>query len=959
MRLNIINPTLKTGHCYWIENDNIDSKSWETIKDVLRDPVDEFILFEEGQIEKSNLVEISFKPGVTDNSANSLKKVFQDLIPEIELKIATGKLLLTEKELSDQDLLALHNPLIERAFFHPSHKIQDYIPSPSFPEVKLEAKPIRYFNLEELTLEELQTLSKENIWAFSEDELLHIKSHFTSKETQKKRSEQGLGLEVSDIEMEILAQTWSEHCKHKIFGAHITYRETTKDLGNFEVNSVFKTHIRDITDQINKDWLISVFKDNAGIVRFGEKNDYCLKVETHNSPSALDPYGGALTGILGVNRDILGCGIGAEPIANTNVLCFGSQKYSKEVLDQLPTRLKKPDVIMKGVHRGIEDGGNKSGIPTVNGAMSFHDNYAGKPLVYCGTVGVLPQKIDGIDTSEKRHEPGDYIIICGGSVGADGIHGATFSSMELDDNSPATAVQIGDPFTQKRLTDFLLIARDRGLYRGITDNGAGGLSSSIGEMAEQTMGAEIHIEEVPLKYPGLSPFEIIISESQERMSFAVEPSKKEEFLKLAQKMQVNPAVIGTFHNKGSFDIYQEGKLLASLSLHFMHESLPQMKLEAVWEGVKTESTWFKNQKEESFDSIRSCLKSLLSNENIASKESWVRQYDHEVKAATLQKPFIQKKMTSPNNASVLKASVYGEEDQTGISVGCAILPHLSHIDTYFMTQMAIDETIRNLIVVGTDPEYIALCDNFCWPDPIPSKQNPDAKHKLAQLVRSTRALADTALAYKTPFISGKDSMKNDFIGQTPEGEKIKISVPPTLLITGIGKVQDTNKLRTPDFKSSGDQIFYIGPQDFSKRYKSHAFKDQIDLPEFNSEENWKVHNQIASLLSQEVFESIHDISEGGLLVALTECTFAKSLGADINNALIEGEDPYAFAFNELPAGYLVSIKKENAHKLNKIDKKNLRLLGEVSSESHIKFAGEELGVKELYQAWQIDWSQND
>lgn len=955
MRIDVINQQLKSGHTYWIESEALTQDQVTLIKNVLRDPIDEVILFEEAVFPGENLIQVSFKPGVTDNSANSLKKVFNDLLPQTDFKFATGRLFFTQETFTDNSLLDFYNPLIERARFFPSHQIQDFIPSPSFPEVKLEAKEVIKYDLENLSMEELQDLSRKNIWAFSQEELDHIKSHFSKEEVIKKRQEKGLSQEVSDIEMEILAQTWSEHCKHKIFGAHITYKEKDPDLGDFEVDSIFKTHIKDITEKIDKDWLVSVFSDNAGIVRFGQKNDYCLKVETHNSPSALDPYGGALTGILGVNRDILGCGIGAEPIANTNVLCFGSQKYSKEVLSQLPVRLKKPKTIMKGVHKGIEDGGNKSGIPTINGAMNFHDNYAGKPLVYCGSIGVLPQKINGIDSSLKRHEPGDLIVVCGGAVGADGIHGATFSSMELDDNSPATAVQIGDPFTQKRLTDFLLLARDQGLYRGITDNGAGGLSSSVGEMAEKTMGAEIHLEKIPLKYPGLSPFEIVISESQERMTFAVEPSKKEEFLELARKMQVNPAVIGVFHNKGTFDIYDSGELKASLSLEFMHESLPQMRLEAVWSGPESEKTWFEKPLNEEIHSLDSVLKNLLSNENIANKEPWIRQFDHEVKAATVGKPLLKKKLSGPADSSVLKASVFGDEEETGISIGCGILPHLSHVDTYFMTQMVIDETIRNLISVGTDPEYIALCDNFCWPDPIPSNQNPDAHHKLAQLVRSTKALADTALAYQTPFISGKDSMKNDFIGENNEGEKIKISVPPTLLITGIGKVQDINKIQTSEFKKPDDLIYYIGPNDFKKRYKSLAFPQTHELPHFDLDFNWKIHTLVARLIDHELLASCHDCSEGGMLTALVESCFPNQLGAKLDQALIEGEDPFAFSFNELPAGYIVSVSQENKVSFESEAKGFFRMLGVIDDTNSLELAGENLDLNSMYQAWNSNW----
>lgn len=958
MRIDVLNTELNTGASYWIEGDELTDNEISTIKDVLRDPIDQVILYEEARPNFHQLLEVSFRPGVTDNAAIALKTVLSDLIPNKKIELATGRIFLFNQG-EKVDIDQLHNPLIERANLFQFHQASDYVPSPLFPKVELPLREINYFDFDVLTVKELEELSLKNVWAFSTSELQHLKEYFTSQEVKDDRNKKGLSSKISDIEVEILAQTWSEHCKHKIFGAEINYTEseqmTGKKLGNFTVTSVFKTHIRDITNTIKKDWLISVFEDNAGIVRFGQNNDYCLKVETHNSPSALDPYGGALTGILGVNRDILGCGIGAEPIANMNALCFGSQKYPSDIVDQLPKKLKSPQTILNGVHKGIEDGGNKSGIPTINGAMSFHDNFAGKPLVYCGTVGIIPQKINGHDSYLKRHIPGDIIVICGGSVGADGIHGATFSSMELDDNSPATAVQIGDPLTQRRLTDFLLEARDAGLYRGITDNGAGGLSSSIGEMAQKTNGAVINLEAIPLKYPGLSPFEIIISESQERMSFAVAPEKLKEFLCLANKRAVNPAVIGHFHDEGSFDIKLNSKLIASLSLDFMHNSLPPMKLKAHYLGENIECTWYKksaNPKKESFESL---VEKVLSNENIASKYHLVEQFDHEVKAATIHKPFTTKEKISPNDCGVIWGAPFGEHKDLGVSLACALLPHLSHVDTYFMTQMVIDEAIRNLIVAGTDPDYIALCDNYCWPDPIESENNPDGAHKLAQLVRSTKALADTALAYQTPFISGKDSMKNDFVGFRGDSEKIKISVPPTLLITGIGKVNNVNKLRSSAFQNSGDIIVYIGPMDFKKKYKSHAFETSYDLPRFDSEMNWEIHQAVYHLLEHELIESIHDVSEGGIFTSLVESSFANNLSFCLRDFLDSNEDLHAFCFNELPAGYTATIKPENFERFRTEFKLPYRKLGLVTSNEEIIINEYQLNKNHMYKIW----SQND
>jgi phosphoribosylformylglycinamidine synthase subunit PurSL len=362
------------------------------------------------------------------------------------------------------------------------------------------------YAIQNLSESELAELSKKQHWALSAEEMRVIQDHFRQ-----------LGRAPTDVEMEILAQTWSEHCKHKIFRAHIDYQDLQDPTQNQKIKGLFKTFIQTPTENLKKkkDWLVSVFSDNAGIVRFHDDVDVCIKVETHNSPSALDPYGGALTGILGVNRDILGTGLGAKPIANSNVLCFGNPHQ----LEAVPKGLFHPREVMKGVHHGIQDGGNKSGIPTVNGAMIFDESFSGKPLVYCGTVGVMPRLVTGRPSHIKGQKPKDRIVVVGGSVGLDGIHGATSSSLGLDASTPVGMVQIGDPLTQKRVLDFILKARDLGLYSSITDNGAGGISSSIGEMAAETGGAKIDLARVPLKYPNLQPWQIMVSESQERMTY--------------------------------------------------------------------------------------------------------------------------------------------------------------------------------------------------------------------------------------------------------------------------------------------------------------------------------------------------------------------------------------------------------------------------------------------------------
>jgi phosphoribosylformylglycinamidine synthase len=650
--------------------------------------------------------------------------------------------------------------------------------------------------------------------------------------------------------------------------------------------------------------------------------------------------------------------MGALPIANTDVLCFAPSNYSKETLSKLPKKLKHPLSILQGVHKGIEDGGNKSGIPTVNGAIHFHDNYAGKPLVYCGTIGVMPQKILDKESSEKFYQAGDLIVVCGGSVGADGIHGATFSSLEMDDNAPSTAVQIGDPFTQKRLTDFLIEARDQLLFSGLTDNGAGGLSSSVGEMAEKTNGALINLETIPLKYQGLSPFEIIISESQERMTFAVPIEKINAFMALAKKRQVNPAIIGEFHSRGNFEIKQNGKLISSLSLEFLHESLKPMELEAHFEGIKEDKPWHCTKTTAKRHNLNQCIKDILVNDNIRSKESLVRQFDHEVKASTVVKPFITNKNSSPSDAAVIWTHLYGGSKDGAIAISNGLCPQLSHIDTYYMTQMAIDEAVRNAVATGANPSYISLCDNFCWPDPIESNKNPDAKHKLAQLVRSSQALYDTAMVYGTPFISGKDSMKNDFIGETPNGEFLKISVPPTLLISALAKMDSVEDFMTSDFKDPEDIIYQVGASHFEKQYFSTFNQDLLTHAPISLDTNKVVFHKIHELIKSGLIKSCHDVSEGGIITALIESSFAQGLGVKLQNDLInKNESLESLLFNEISGNFIISVNISNEAKLKAV--LNLvphRRLGVTTKEPVIKYTDKiDLNTNELFSIW----SEND
>ena len=523
------------------------------------------------------LIEVGFRPGVTDNVGKTAREAITLLLGENtgERKIAvytsrqyliSGKISKTDAEKIAAGLLA--NDLIERHQVIAASDFDFNVGLPAFvPQVMGKDEPqVAQINLAKVDALGLLKISQDKLLALNLEEMQVIQRYYQNPTVLKTRKKFGLDENTTDVELECLAQTWSEHCKHKIFNSKIDYTDGRKKL---KIDSLFKKYIKGSTAKIRKakgkkDFCLSVFVDNAGIIKFNDDLNLVFKVETHNSPSALDPYGGALTGIVGVNRDPFGTGLGSKLILNTDVFCFASPFYKKK----LPPRILHPRRIYEGVREGVEHGGNKSGIPTINGSLVFDERFLGKPLVYCGTAGIMPARLNGKPTHTKEIKPGDVIIMTGGRIGKDGIHGATFSSEELHEGSPVTAVQIGDPITQKKMTDFLLVARNRGLYRAITDNGAGGLSSSIGEMATYSGGCEIDLSLAPLKYAGLQPWEILVSEAQERMSLAVDPKKVDQFMELARKMGVEATAMGKFTQSGIFHVRYGEKTVAYLDMEF-------------------------------------------------------------------------------------------------------------------------------------------------------------------------------------------------------------------------------------------------------------------------------------------------------------------------------------------------------------------------------------------------------
>ncbi|GAB6038426.1 AIR synthase-related protein [Fundidesulfovibrio butyratiphilus] len=915
------------------------------------------------------VVEVGFRPGVTDNEGRTAKATLA-LALGLDAERAGGlavyasnqyalKGALSAKDVERVAKDCLANELIQR---FEMKSADDWAKAPGFAPKAARvtgqaSDAVAEVDLDRMSDEELVAFSRDNVLALTLEEMRAIRDFHAAPETRAARRAAGLPASPTDAEIEVLAQTWSEHCKHKIFSSRIRYenRETGRTT---ELDNLFKTLIQGSTAAIrktkgDKDFCLSVFKDNAGVVRFTEDHHLCVKVETHNSPSALDPYGGALTGIVGVNRDPMGTGMGANLLCNTDVFCFASPFYDKP----MPPRLLHPRRVFEGVREGVEHGGNKSGIPTVNGSVVFHERFLGKPLVFCGTVGIMPATVNGHPSQDKLALPGDAIVMVGGRIGKDGIHGATFSSEELHEGSPATAVQIGDPITQRKMYDFLMRARDAGLYHAITDNGAGGLSSSVGEMAQDSGGAVLDLSLAPLKYDGLRPWEILLSEAQERMTLAVPQDALAEFLALSKEMGVESTNLGRFTDSGFFEVTYGQKPVARIDMDFLHDGAPQLHLDARWERPTPADDPLPEVADH-----KALLLGMLGRLNICSKEYLIRQYDHEVKGASVVKPLVGARRDGPADAAVMRP-VLGRPE--GLVLSHGICPKYSDLDTYWMMAGAIDEAVRNAVATGADLAHMAGVDNFCWCDPVASEKTPDGPYKLAQLVRANQALAHFCQAYGVPCISGKDSMKNDYsVGG------VKISIPPTVLFTAMSVIGDATRTVTSDFKHAGDVIYLLGITDNELGGSEAA--DQLG---FSSSRVPQV-DAVAARTRYESFHraahgglvsACHDCSDGGLGVALAEMCLAGRLGAEVDLALVPAtpdcDAPLALLYSESHSRLVVSVPSENVASFEKIFAGQwMAAIGRVTAASELIVSrnGDEIlraDVEELAKAFKttLDW----
>jgi len=913
-------------------------------------------------------VEVGFLPGVTDNVGTTAREIVEDLFKrDLEGQtIYSSQVMFLSGDLTREDAVKISdsfsNPVIQRASVKSYDEFRrDNGMDVIVPRVRLHEEHVAglvdILNSDDKQLTMIgkagifdhnENISKEEYVSQANQELVRLGEFFERDNGFFKKVRRGplsmdlsymkanqnyfrnLGRNPTDLELESIAQTWSEHCKHTIFGDSI---DEIKD-------GLFRHFIKRATNEIrakkgDKDFCVSVFTDNAGGIIFDEESLVCDKIETHNKPSILDGYGGSITGIVGVNRDPMGFGMGAKPIINRFGFCFGNI-YSTEQFYRGKDRtllVNNPRKTMDTVIEGVQVGGNCSGIPTPQGFLFFDEAFL-QPLVFVGTLGLIPRQVNGKPSHEKQAMPGDYIVMVGGRVGKDGIHGATFSSEAIDSGSPATAVQIGDPITQKKMSDALIKeARDLGLYNSITDNGAGGLSCSVAEMAKESGGCYVHLDKVPLKYPGLAPWETWVSESQERMTLSVPQEKWDSFHNLMRRRGVEATVIGEFTNSGKCVVDYNGNNVMDVDMEFLHNGLPPRPIKTTFKRKSHEEPNFK-----CLDDLTDSLYGMLKRQNIASFEFISQQYDHEVQGGSVIKP-LQGRGRVNGDATVVKPRL-GSDKAVVLSQG--INPSYSEIDTYEMAACAIDTAIRNAVAAGADLEHLALLDNFCWC----SSTEPE---RLGQLKRACQACYDCATEFETPFISGKDSMFNDFKGFDESGNPIKISVLPTLLVSTIGVMKDARKAISIDTKFEGDLVYVLGAthnelggsEYFAMKGEQERGKKYIgnSVPKVDAEINARMYKAFSKAAEEGLVASAISVHRGGLATALAKSAIAGQLGMDIELEKIPNYCPRGdfTLYSESQGRLIVTIAPENKGRFEAAMRQNMfAMVGQVRGDAQFR-----------------------
>ena len=880
----------RVSRVYHLHGELTDADVARLCAEVLVDPVVDTYTVGPGPPALGRVVEVAVLPGVTDADARELERAARQL-GLAPIRVSTARRYDLIGPLDDRDVAVLTRRLLANETIE---QAVDGVLTPSFADeaaADSRVEPVALAGLDDAALE---ALSRDRVLSLNVGEMRTIQAHFERE-----------GRPPTDAELETLAQTWSEHCVHKTFRARIELTHTAAD-GTVTVtdHDGLLRALRKVTEELDPWWLRSAFVDDAGIIAFDDDFDLAFKVETHNHPSALEPFGGANTGIGGVVRDILG--VSARPIACTDVLCFGPADLPD---DQLPTGVLHPRRIRDGVVAGIGDYGNKLGLPTVNGAVIYHEGYVGNPLIYCGALGLLPH-----GSHPTVPEIGDRVVSIGGRVGRDGIHGATFSSAGLDAStvdSVGSAVQIGDPITEKGCIEVVERARDALLYNAITDCGAGGFSSAVGEMGE-SLGVDIDLAAVRLKYPGLQPWEIWLSEAQERIVMAVPPGRLTEMRSLCDDWDVELTDLGFFTDDRRLVVHHGPTSVVDMPMAFLHDGLPRREMVGVWADPAPKSITTPEIDAE-------IVLGLLTHPDVASKEDIVRRYDHEVRGGTVVRPFVGPGADGPSDAAVLKPLGTGP-GPLAVVVSNGICPRVGIHDPWAMALLAMDEAVRNLVAVGGDPDRVAVLDNFCWGDPT----KPD---RLGGLVRAVQGCTDGARRYAMPFISGKDSLFNEFDGR---------AIPGTLLISAVGLVPDLHRAIHSAGMAPGDDVWLVGE---GSAALGGSLADSIHglgatevpaplddpLPRYRA-----VHGAIAAGL----LSAAHDCSDGGIAVAVAEMAIGARVGISVT-VPAGGAGSFTTLTNEGPGRLVLTAAVSARDELSRRLGDHARRIGEVTTDARI------------------------
>ncbi len=862
------------------------------------------------------LIWVGFRPGVKDTAGSTAVEALEDLfkirfgpdqgVYTSKLYVIQGPLVREEAETIAGEILA--NDIIQQ---WQVYSWEDWDPKTGIglyvPKVVLEHEP-RVTTIALESDQQLKRISSERNLALRESDIPVIRRYFMRPDVLEERRSRGLEL-PTDVELEYISQARSDHCNHNTFKGLFRYL----DLATGEtrlVDNLFKTCIEapTLAIQKRKDWVVSVLWDNAGVARFDENHNYVITGETHNSPSNMEAYGGAITGIVGIYRDPLGTGKGSRLILGTYAYCVGDRDYNGPLRPRL-----HPRRLLDGVIEGVRDGGNKSGVPTPFGQVLFHESFMGKCLVFVTAMGIMPSRINNEPSHLKSTHPGDLIVMSGGRVGKDGIHGVTAASETFSEHTPAGHVQIGDPYTQKKMHDFILEARDEGLIQFITDNGGGGLSSSVGESARFSNGCRVDLDRVPLKYTGLDQWEIWVSESQERMTIAVKPEHIGRFMELSRKHAVESTVIGEYNDTGYLQLDYQGSTFAFVRMDLLEAAFPQWEFDAEWtppalrglrEPVLSEPSEY-----------GAILKDMLARPNICARNWISRQYDHEVQGGSVIKPLVGRRRDAPSDAAVIRPVLHSRR---GIAVSQALNPLYSLIDTYHMTSVTVDEAVRRVLAAGADPSHLGGVDNFCWPSiQYHPEKNPDGKYKAAQLVRANWALRDCCLAYGIPLLSGKDSMYIDGDLRGPYGETRKVSGLPTLLFTVSSVVEDVMMCVTMDAKEPGDLIYVLGTtrdELGGGEYYQMMGGTGLNVPKADPSAFLPVYQALYRAVARGLTASAHAVTRGGLGVHLAMTAMAGEAGLEVDLVSLraqEGLAPSRLLFSESAGRLIVTVAPEN------------------------------------------------